>query len=207
VYDHLLLPLAWVVDGGFWRTFGICLLICPILPQLIGMIGASYWPPLNPLRNQFWAYFPGNPCLALFIALTSTTYDGGDFAINPVANWGALIVMLMAYLALGQMDKQVYKPGQLRSANKRYHNLLYFWYGYLAVVCALEMFSSDVSFTEKVWITVPGALWVACLLVDSFFTSKELLEQKCGHAHADDVPIWAARGLRHWTPRGYALAA
>jgi hypothetical protein len=105
------------------------------------------------------------------------------------------------------VNTHLYTFGQLRSANKRYHNWLYFWYGYLAVVCALEMFGSDASLIEKVWITVPGALWVACLLVDSFFTPKELLTQKWSHAHADDVPIWVTRGLRRWTSEGYVLAA
>jgi hypothetical protein len=85
----LLLPIQWVVGGGFWSTFVICLIICPIIPQLLGVVFASYWAPWSP-RYQFLSYIPGNPFLALFIAAMSTTLPGGNVDLSPALNYAAL---------------------------------------------------------------------------------------------------------------------
>ena len=207
MFDQILLPpLQWVVSGGFWQTLLICLVICPALPQLLGVVFVSYWAPWNP-RYQFWAYIPGNPCLALFIAGASTTVPSGDFRINPVLNIAAVIGALVVYWVLTWMDSKVYTRGQMWSANKLYHNLLYFWYGYLAVVCFIGVLGSAVSVGMKVLIVAPGVLWLTCLVID-MLTSRPVLVRKWKYAHAENLPLWKTGWhLRRRTKRGYELAA
>lgn len=199
-----LLPLNWVVSHGPWWALLWCLLICPVIPQLLGVVFVSYWPPLNPRRFQFWAYFPGNVFLAMFIASMATTYPHGGFKVNVWINWSCLLGAAVVYLVLQRMDDGPYDEAQLITANKQYHNFLYFWYGYLAVASYIGMWETDASVVRKLAITVPGLLWLGCLVKDNL-TSKEKLAPKFEYAHARrNIPLWRnGWRLRRRTANGY----
>lgn len=200
----LLLPLHWVVGGGFWSTLLICLLICPVTPQLLGMVFASYWAPWNP-RYQFLAYIPGNPFLAFFIAGMSTTLPDGKTDVGPVLNYAILSGAFVIFVVMDWADMRTYSVGQMRSANKRYHNALYFWYGYLAVVCFITMLGADVSVGRKLLVSIPGFFWVLCLVADNL-TASGAKRRKLAFAHADSLPIWRTGWrLRRRTPGGYCV--
>jgi hypothetical protein len=185
--DQLPLPLQWIVEGGFWRTFFICLLICPIIPQLLGIVFCSYWTPWSPKR-QFTAYIPGNPFLALFLAGASTVLDEG-FHIPVWFNLATAAVTLGFYIGLNFLDRGAYDASLRRSANKRFHNLLYFWYAYLAIVCFYGLLASEASWMLKLLISLPGIAWLACMGIDNF-ASQERKAMRFAQAHADNVPIW-----------------
>ncbi|QQG50584.1 MAG: hypothetical protein HZB75_03560 [Candidatus Saccharibacteria bacterium] len=200
----LLLPLQWVVSGGFWSTLLICLIICPIIPQVVGMLFASYWAPWSP-RYQFLSYIPGNPFLALFIAGMSTTLPGGHVDLSPKLNYAALSGAFVAFLVMEWMDMSAYRVDQMRSANKRYHNALYFWYGYLAVACFITMLGTDVSDGRKWLVTAPGIFWVLCLIADNFM-SAGAKRRKLAFAHTNNLPLWRTGWrLRRRTHTGYEL--
>jgi hypothetical protein len=203
--SSFLLPLHWIVDGGFWQTLAICLMICPILPQILGAVFDGFCVPWDP-RYQFLAFMPGNPCLAVFIAGTSSTFHNSQFSINQTLNYAILVGAFVTYVALNLLDlASNYTLKQMLSKAKVYHNALYFWYGYLAVACFAGMCSADVSFSRKLWVTVPGLLWLACLIADNFMP-KHIQEQRFKYAHAESVPIWKLGWrLRRRTPTGYAL--
>jgi hypothetical protein len=186
--DQLLAPLQWIVEGGFWRTLFVCMLISPILPQVLGVVFCSYWAPLRPSR-QFYAYFPGDLFLALFIAGVSTTFKGGNFYIPAWLNIAAAVAMLAFYVGLSILDLGAYRKDQLWSTNKVYHNLLYAWYGYLAVACFCGMWWTGTSVLKMFLVTLPGLVWLSCLVADNM-TSKERLENRFLRAHADNLPIW-----------------
>lgn len=186
--DQILPPLQWIVAGGFWRTLCVCLLICPIMPQLLGIVFCSYWAPWRPSR-QFYAYIPGNPFLALFIACMSTTFDGGDFYVPPWLNIAAAIGAPIFWVVLSVMDRSVYRKEQLWSVNKVYHNLLYAWYGYLAVACFGGLWCTDATVWQKLLITIPGLVWLGCLVADNS-VSKERLRKRFIYAHSDNLPVW-----------------
>lgn len=197
--DHLPSFLQWIVEGGFWPTLFVCLTICPVLPQVLGIVFCSYWAPWRPSR-QFYAYIPGNPFLALFIASMSTTFDGGDFRIPVWLNVAAMIGAPVMWVVLSIMDLKPYTKGQMLSANKLYHNFLYAWYGYLAVACYGGLWCTDASVWQKLLITVPGLIWLGCLVADNL-VSKERLEQRFLCAHADNLPIWKTGWrLRKYNP-------
>ena len=207
MFDHLVPPFSWIVSGGFWQTLVICLLICPVIPQLLGVVFVSYWAPWDP-RYQFLSYIPGNPFLALFVAGASTTFSPAEFRVNPVLNVGIFVAMFVVWAVLTRMDAHAYTRGQMRSANKVYHNLLYWWYGYLAIVCALALLASDRPFGQKCLIMAPGVVWLSLLIIDSFLTPKSTGARKLRFAHAETLPIWKTGWrLRRRTPTGYALAA
>ena len=207
MFDHLPPPFSWIVGGGFWQTLAICLVICPILPQLLGIVFASYWAPWSP-RYQFLSYIPGNPFLALFIAGASTTFSPADLRIAPALNVGIFVGMFGVYVVLTRMDSKAYTPGQMRSANKAYHNLLYWWYGYLAVICAWALLGSDRSFWQKLLLLAPGLVWLAYLIIDSFLTPEGAKKRKLQFAHTDNRPLWRTGWkLRRRTATGYELVA
>lgn len=201
----LLLPLEWVIAGGFWRTLGTCLVICPGIPQLLGLVCCSYWAPWSG-RDQFKAYIPGNPILAVFIAGTSTTFDRGHVHVWTWLNAVSLVLALGFWGFLTWGDRKIYTRGQMWSANKLYHNALYFWYGYLAFICAVGMwFWTDASLLHKAVVTLPGLLWLWLLSEDARLGEDEL-KRKASTAHADNWPIWrTGYRLRRWTPQGYRL--
>ena len=186
--SELLLPLGWVVTGGFWRTLVLCLLICPVIPQLLGLVFVSYWAPWNP-RQQFLAYIPGNPLLALFIAGTSTTFVGSGPRISATWNTAILCGAFVGYVAMNALDIGNYTKEQLKSANKVYHNALYFWYGYLAAVCFAALLGSSASFGMKLLITLPGLAWLGCLVADNMADYDTKL-RRFRFAHAGNLPIW-----------------
>jgi hypothetical protein len=197
--DQLPLSLQWIVGGGFWQTLLICLFICPVLPQVLGLVFCSYWAPWHPSR-QFYAYIPGNPCLALFIACTASALDGSDFHIPVWLNVAAPIGAFVIYIVLNILDFGAYRNDQLKSANKVYHNALYFWYGYLAVACFGGLMASDTAWWLKIIISIPGLVWLSCLVADNM-TSKERLENRFLRAHADNLPIWKTGWrLRRFNP-------
>lgn len=186
--NQLPLPLQWIVEGGFWPTFLVCLTITPILPQVLGVVFCSYWAPLRPSR-QFYAYFPGDVFLALFVAGVSTTFKYGGFYIPTWLNIAIMVGALAFYVALTRMDRVPYTKSQIWSANKAYHNVLYFWYGYLAVACFSAMWWTDASVLHKVVVTLPGLVWLGYMVIDNF-VSKERKAARFAQAHADNMPIW-----------------
>jgi hypothetical protein len=149
---------------------------------------------------------PGNPCLAVFIAGTSSTFHGAQLNISQGLNYAILVGAIVVYVALNLLDlASNYTLGQMLSKTKVYHNLLYLWYGYLAVACFAGMVNADVSLGLKCLVTIPGLLWLACLVSDNF-ASKEVQEQRFKYAHVESVPIWKLGWrLRRRTATGYAL--
>jgi hypothetical protein len=201
-------PFDQVVSHGFLWTLMICLMISPGLPQILGVVFCSYWPPIDPREDQFWAYVPGDIFLALFVAGTSAFFDHGRFRIH----WSILVavaaVMLVVYAGLTFMDRQVYTKTQMRSANKVYHNLLYFWYGSIAIICFIGMWwGAPGSLYKKLAVTLFGLVWVGCLVKDNL-TPLEALDVKFRFAHANNLPLWKTGWkIRRRTSEGYALAA
>lgn len=206
---ELLLPLDWILAGGFWIVLAKCLLVCPIIPQLLGLVFESRWVPWHPSR-QFLAFMPGNPFLALFIALASTTLDrpGTDgFWQSTGFSQAVLVGSFVVYVVLNIMDlASNYTREQMASATKIYHNALYFWYGYLAVMVCSAMLASTAGAVQKALIMIPGLLWLGCLVIDSASTSPEVLEIRFKTAHADNAPVWKTRRLRRLTKDGYVSA-
>jgi hypothetical protein len=201
--NELLLPLGWVIGGGFWQTLAICLLICPIGPQILGAVCDGFWVPWDP-RYQFLAFMPGNPFLALFIAGSSLTFHESGVSISPTLNYSILVGAFVIYVALNLLDlKSNYTIGQMLSWAKVYHNALYFWYGYLAVVCTVGLWNADASVFRWVGIMTFGLLWLACLVADNFMPS-DIQAQRFKYAHAESVPIWRnGWRVRRRTPDGY----
>jgi len=205
----LLLPLQWVLTGGFVTVLIKCLLICPIMPQLLGLVLESRWVPWSP-RYQFLAFVPGNPFLACFIALCSTTQPvGSHLFLNGWSRWVFLAGAGAFYLGLTLwLDPGVYTKRQMLSPTKVYHNLLYFWYGYLAATVWAGMLQSDISAGRKILCSLAGMVWLLCLVADNF-TPKDVLQQRFKFAHDDQwTPIWKTGfRIRRRTQSGYALAA
>lgn len=188
-----LLPgLGWIVADGFWRAFIACLIICPIIPQLLGVVCHSYWPPLNP-KYQFTAYMPANLILGFFNGLMATTLQSG-FTVPLWVREYVLAGAFVAYAALNVMDLGVYTKGQMASANKVYHNALYWWYTYFTIICFAGMWSTDASLLRKVLITVPGVVWAVFLLVVDNCVSEETKKRRFKFAHA-------YRYCFIWTPK------
>lgn len=198
--------LESIVGGGFLPTLIICLIICPGVPYLLGAVIDGYWVPWNP-RYQFFAFLPGNIFLAFFIASTSSTFQQEGFRINPFVNVGVFVGALAFYFALQKLDRTShYTPGQLKSAMKRYHNGLYFWYGYLAVVCFIAMFSTSAPLSQKLIASAFGAVWLACMVADNF-VSGEIKALRFEYAHVESRPIWLnGWKIRRLTVKGYAYA-
>lgn len=194
----MLLPLDWIIKGGFFKVLFKCLMICPGIPQLLGFVFESRWVPWSP-RYQFSAFMPGNPALAVFVAGCSTTIGQPSSMSQQQSmrfNKAALAGSFVAYALLNIMDlKSNYTREQMLSATKQYHNSLYFWYGYLTVALAGHMFTSGISWRRKLLILVPGLCWLACLVADNL-TSKETLVVRFQTAHTDNAPIWRTRRLR-----------
>ena len=194
----LLLPIGFLVEGGFWWVLIKCLFVCPILPILLDLVFGSRLVPLNP-KYQFWAFFPGNPCLAIYIALCSTAQGSPrpngfwqSAGLDQVLLVGAIII----YVMLNIMDlKSNYTVEQMSSPFKVWHNLLYLWYGYLAFHMTLVLLAS----TDPLWVKLvkmtPGLAWFACLVKDSAFTSEEELKIKFQTAHVPWNPIWKTKHL------------
>lgn len=208
---NLLLPLNWVVEGSFEEVLAKCLLICPGIPQLLGLVFESRWVPWNP-KYQFRAFMPGNPALAMFIAGCSTAFDQlGDegFWQSTGLHQAVLVSAFVIYVSLNIMDLQSnYTRRQMASATKVYHNSLYFWYSYVAVIAAIALLTSEASVLHKVVVLLPGLFWLGCLFVDSFFTSKEVLDVRFKTAHTSNEPLWKTGWkLRRRTKEGYTLAA
>lgn len=204
--SEFLLPLGWIISGGFVPTLIICLVICPGMPQLLGLVLDGYWVPWNP-KYQFLAFVPGNPCLALFIASTSSTYYHTGFSIPAWLNYTIIIGAFVLYVILTVQDLgSRYTVGQMKSATKVYHNSLYFWYGYLAVVSfAAMMLSAPVDVATKIVATIPGVLWLGCMVADNF-ASEATLKRRFIFAHAESVPIWKTNWMpRRRTSSGYEI--
>jgi hypothetical protein len=202
--NHVLHPLQLIISGGFWQTLMVCLIICPVIPQLLGVVFCSYWVPWDP-HYQFLSYVPGNPCLALFIAGASTELQHGTFTISPLLNWACIVGAIVACALLTYLDAiSEYSHAQMLSANKVYHNLLYSWYGYLTFVCFIGLLSADASVGRKLLIMVPGLFWLLCLGVDNFVPGYVKILRTL-YAHADTYPIWRRWKLRHRTESGYGF--
>ena len=201
----LLLPLGWIIGGGFLQTLIICLIICPGLPQLLGYVFDGYWVPWDP-RYQFLAFVPGNPFLAWFIASTSVTFQDQGFSLNPIANYTIVAGAFVFYVVLNVMDLgSNYTMGQMKSATKVYHNTLYFWYGYLAVSCFIAMLGTSAPLSYKVLATIPGVLWIGCMVADNFMP-EHIQRQRFKFAHVEPIPIFASNfKLRRRTSNGYAF--
>lgn len=195
---NFVLPLDFIVTGGFWRTLGICLLICPVLPIVFELVFNSRLVPLNPFRYQFWAFFPGNPFLGLYIALCAEALRFAGpvgFWQSTVLQWVLLSGAIVICAALFYLDKQSkYTRAQLLSVFKIWHNLLYSWYGYLAVAMTIVLLASTLDGSEKVWRMLPGLFWLGCLIKDNF-TPEEELKVKFQTAHTAWNPIWRTRRL------------
>ena len=87
------------------------------------------------------------------------------------------------------MDLSAYRIDQAKSANKVYHNALYFWYAYLTLACFGGMWCTDAPLWQKLIITIPGLVWLGCLVADNFIT-PERLQVRFLYAHADNLPLW-----------------
>ena len=197
---NLLLPLDFIVTGGFWRTLAICLLICPVLPIVFELVFNSRLVPLNPFKYQFWAFFPGNPFLALYIALCAgaLSYPDGPagFWQSTLLQWILLVGAALVCAGLYYMDtKSNYTRAQMLSVFKQWHNFLYFWYGYLAVAMTVILLTSTMGGWEKFLRMIPGLLWLACLVKDSAFTSEEELKVKFQTAHTGWRPLWRTKRI------------
>jgi hypothetical protein len=184
------LPVAGILIGnGFLSTLIICLIICPGIPFLLGAVIDGYWVPWRS-DVQFYAFLPGNLFLALFIACTSMTYQTEGFRINPWVNAVVFFGAFAFYIFLNVEDaKSRYTKGQLKSAMKIYHNSLYFWYGYLAIVCCIAMWASSAPLIIKVLLMLPGIAWLLCMVFDAR-KSKEIQIQRSTFAHVESLPIW-----------------
>lgn len=200
---NLLLPLDWIVQGSFIEVLLKCLLICPVIPMLLGLLIESRWVPLGP-KYQFLAFFPGNPFLAIFIATAVTFLKAQpDDALSPLgAGWNQAVLVgaFVVYVAMNIMDlTSNYTREQMASATKIYHNALYFWYGYLAAVLFADLIRAQAPFFTKLAVAGFGLLWLGCLIADNF-TSKERLAVRFKTAHANNAPIWKTWRLRRLQP-------
>jgi hypothetical protein len=195
---NLLLPLDFIVTGGFLKALGICLLICPGLPIFFELLFNSRLVPLNPFKYQFWAFFPGNPFLGLYIALTTASLGFAGpigFWQSTTLQWVLLVGAAVICAGLFYLDKQSnYTIAQLLSVFKIWHNLLYFWYGYLAVAMTIVLLASTMSGWEKALRMIPGLFWLGCLLKD-FFTPEEELKVKFQTAHTGTRPLWRTKRI------------
>ncbi len=203
----LLLPLEWILSGSLVWVLIKCLIICPGIPQLLGYLFESRWVPWSP-KYQFLAFMPGNPFLAVFIAGCSRGLDqpGVDgFWQQRGVSQTVLVGAFVVYVALNIMDlASNYTREQMTSATKIYHNALYFWYAYLAVMAWIILLSSTMTVGDKILASVPGVIWLVCLVVDSAFTPKEVLDVRFRFAHTNNYPIWKNNWkLRRLTPAGY----
>jgi hypothetical protein len=193
----LALPVGWVLSGGFWLVLAKCLLICPIMPMLLGLVFESRWVPLSP-RFQFTAFFPGNPLLAIYIAWASTFKERQ----SPSGFWQTsstqhLLVVgtFLAYIQLSNLDlASKFTREQLAGPTKRYHNALYFWYGYVIAVATILVVTASVPVSQRLLASIPGLLWVGCLIYDSV-TPEESLNIKFQTAHAPWNPLWKTMHL------------
>lgn len=194
---QLAIPLLdRIVEGPWWVVLMRCLFICPIIPMLIAPVLESRWLPLNPLKTQFWAFFPGNPALAGFIAagstLTAVPSTTGIWQTTGM-QWIMFASAIVIYLFLTfKLDRDVYRPDQMKSPTKVYHNLLYSWYGYLGAAMFVVVISASIDPAERFLKLLPGLFWLGCLVKDNF-TSKEKLAVKFQTAHANWCVIW-----KHW---------
>jgi hypothetical protein len=197
-----------ITSGGFLPTLIICLIICPGIPFLLGAIVDGYWVPIH-WKFQFFAFWPGNLFLAWFIAGSASTFQHEGMRVNPVLNVLLFIGAFVFYWQLQKGDRSPssrYSVGQVNSAMKLYHNALYFWYGYLAVVSCAAMLMSSAAPVEKFNIMLPGLVWVAGMVADNFMP-EEIKALRFAFAHVEPKPIWCnGWRIRRLTrlPRGYA---
>lgn len=198
--------LESIVSGGFLPTLIICLIICPGIPFLLGAVVDGYWVPIH-WKFQFFAFWPGNLFLALFIAGSSSTFHDEGMRINPILNVVVFAGAFAFYWQLHKGDKSSssrYTPGQVNSAMKIYHNALYFWYGYLAVVSCAAMLMSSATLIQKVVIMLPGLIWLAGMVADNFMP-EDVKSSRFTYAHVEPRPIWQNKWrVRRLTERGYA---
>jgi hypothetical protein len=199
----LLLPLAWVVNHEWWQVWLIALAICPGALIVMGPLLESRRVPLH-WKHQFLAFFPANPFLATFVAFSVKAVDElpDGWQLGQGWNIAGIVIFAIVYVGLTAVDFKVYSIRQMLSPTKFYHNLLYFWYGYLAAMAGISMFASPVSIAQKVLTCIPLALWAACLAKDTFFTSREELEHKWQVAHDHD---WRPLGINGWHVRNLTL--
>lgn len=197
----LALPLGWLTDHSPLVVLLIALVICPFGPYVLGPVLESRLVPLHP-RNQFWAYFPGNPFLALFLALTVLANQGlpTDFQFPETLNHLALAFTALLYLVLNTMDMAAYKPRQMMSPTKVYHNFLYFWYAYVVFISGLAMYVySPIQWWQKALMSIPLLLWLGCLAKDNTMSEEERAH-KLAVAHIEDWRgIWATGRVRRYS--------
>jgi len=194
----LLLPLDGIMEGEVWQVALKALSICPLIPIVLVLVFESRWLPLRP-KYQFWAFFPGNVFLAAYIT-TSSLLLGAPATTGIWQSKGMQAVILLLtigfYFLARRLDRKAYAPDQIKTPFKQYHNLLYVWYMYLAVMMTIVVISARVPLEHKLLIMSPGFAWVLCWLKDSSFTSPEKLAVKMQTAHANYCPIWKKWSFR-----------
>lgn len=187
------LPLEWVLDGHPWWILAKCWLICPVIPQFLGLVFESRWVPWNP-RYQFLSFVPGNFFLGMFIAASATLFGALPPEGLHASRWAAGLILtgaFVVYLALNLFDlASNYTKAQMLSVEKVYHNSLYFWYGYVGATMFAVVIEAEVGWQYRLLVMSPGLVWITLLVVDNFLTPKGVLEQRFKFAHADNLPLW-----------------
>lgn len=171
---YIIQPFDWIVSHSWWRVLIIALTICPVIPFALEWIQfrkVIIIPWGDNRDKQFYAFLPGNIFLAVFLAANSVGLNHPGAPGWWQSPYCSLVVGLGAFTAfvgLNVMDyNSFYTIAQLRSCFKIYHNLLYFWYGYLQVSTFIGMFTSTLPEWYKLVATIPGLAWAACLLGDN----------------------------------------
>ena len=205
---HLALPLEWLLEGPWIIVLAKCWLICPGVPQLLGVIFESRWIPWNP-RYQFTAFVPGNFFLGAFIAAASTVIHEtpeGSILNSQLLSQSVLLGCFGLYVALNVMDvKSNYTRAQMASAAKIWHNALYFWYSYVGVMMFLVVILvPGVSWIDRLIILSLGVVWLAMLAADNL-VSEETAKRRFTFAHVANFPIWKnGWRLRKRNEHGYS---
>lgn len=196
---------SWLAGHGFFMSLLLCLLLAPIAMIVAAPIGETRALPLG--KNQFGSFFPGSIYLAvstamlLYLAndLPSDAHWYNSFWWHFVLQLGAVIAA--AALTYGAYRTKIYPPRALRSPTKVINNLLYAFYGYVAVaVFVAVLFGSDWGFWFGVKQTVAwyfGYLWLRRIIRDARLpkTDPEAYQRKLAAAHiADWQPFWVSLG-------------
>jgi hypothetical protein len=190
---------SWLGGHGFFVSLFLTLLLAPVAMMLIAPIFETRLLPLG--KAQFDGFFPGTIFLAIGTAILLSI--ASDFP--PEAHWynsfwwhfavQAATIIGAVVMTLG--DKKVYPKRALYSPTKIWNNLMYAFYGYVAVTTFVtQLFGAEWGFWMGVkeaiaWLSI--AMWVVRLRRDARLPkdNPSLFNHKVASAHREDwKPIW-----------------